>query len=150
MKKNNCCPLLKKKSISELESSTIEKIHDIYQQMLLRNADNVGLTHFGSMIESQKMTFDDVRNEIFNSKEGTAIRLSAHGTHFMTNDIFTQFFDRPASQEELDFYSDLVESKKFTQFFDRPASQEELDLYSDYFQNKTLSSREILEKIILE
>ena len=44
-------------------------IDDLYREILHRPADIQGLQHYGSLLESGKMTIDDVRNVLLNSEE---------------------------------------------------------------------------------
>jgi hypothetical protein len=57
------------KTLDELSENSIKQVNDLYLEILGRDADAVGLQHFGSLIESGKMTLEDLRDALLNSVE---------------------------------------------------------------------------------
>jgi len=57
------------KTIDELNPKTKRIIDNLYQEILLRPADQVGLEYYGSMLESGKITEYDLRQALLNSDE---------------------------------------------------------------------------------
>lgn len=57
------------KTANELNSTTKVTINNLYQEILHREADSQGMQYFGSMLESGKMSANDIRNALLNSTE---------------------------------------------------------------------------------
>ena len=57
------------RNIEDLSQETKNFIHTIYLELLNRTPDSNALQYFGSLIESKKMTEDDLRNAILQSEE---------------------------------------------------------------------------------
>ena len=111
------------KSIEELSTTTKKTIDDLYQEILYRPADNRGLQHFGSLLESGKMTIDDIRTALFNSEEKrlllesseqkTLDELSDQSKKAIDN-LYIELLRRPADRQGLEYYGSLLESGKMT------------------------------------
>ena len=57
------------KSVEELNSNTIDTINSLYQKVLLRQADGEGLQQYGSMMEIDKLSADELEEILRNSYE---------------------------------------------------------------------------------
>jgi len=57
------------KSIDELEDETKKSVDKIYQELLNRSVDPRGLLHFGNLLESGKISEEDLRQMILKSDE---------------------------------------------------------------------------------
>lgn len=107
--------LLDIKNIDELQDETKIIIESIYEDLLHRAPDRDGMMHYGSLLESNKITEIEIRNEIFNSEEALNVRLEQPAA-YIVDFIFVDMFGRHATQEELDTYSPLIHEKKMTRF----------------------------------
>ena len=102
-----------RKTMDELSAGTKKTINDMYRQILQRPADQAGLEYYGSMLESGKMTVDDIRNALLNSQEALDIRLS-DPTKRTVDDLYVQIFHKHADEKTLDHYILLLASKNMT------------------------------------
>lgn len=57
------------KTLDELSKNSKKQVNDLYLEILGRDADAEGLQHFGSLIEVGKMTAEELRDALLNSKE---------------------------------------------------------------------------------
>ena len=99
-------------------------IDDLYREILLRPADPEGLQHFGSLLESGKITEDEIRAQLLNSDERkylllpqdykTVEKLSDH-TITLINSHYEEILLRPADPEGLQHFGSLLESGKITE-----------------------------------
>lgn len=60
-------------------------VDDLYHEILHRSADEVGLQHYASLLESKKMSIEDIRRTLLNSDEYKS--LAAVDSCFVHNDI---------------------------------------------------------------
>ena len=111
-----------RKSISELNSATVEKIHSLYEEQLHRQADEIGLIFYGSLLESEKISVEEIRSQLWHSEEGTNIRLNSE-------------LNRPIDEA-------------FRELFGRHATDDELDLYNELFSNQTMTKEKLHELIL--
>jgi len=102
-----------KKSLDELSETTIIIIDEIYLDILQRKADSLGLTHFGSLLESNKITTDEIRDSVYNSKEALTLRLDTV-TKTVIDDYFFSILERHATENELNYYEEQIRSKQIT------------------------------------
>jgi len=66
-----------KASLQSVEMKTIEElggeskiiVNNLYKEILFRSADSEGLEHYASLLESGKITIEDIRKELLNSEE---------------------------------------------------------------------------------
>jgi ribosome-associated toxin RatA of RatAB toxin-antitoxin module len=102
-----------KKTMSDLSNDSKKIVDDLYRELLHRPADVQGLEHYGSLLESNQINQDDLRNTIFNSKEGLNIRL-AHPVIRIIDDAYVEVFDKHADEEIIMHYYDLVVENKLS------------------------------------
>ena len=81
----------KPKTIDQLNEETINVINDLYEKILLREADPEGLVHFGNLFESG-MTSDKIRAILLESDEGKNIS-SIHPVRSKILTIYDYIFD---------------------------------------------------------
>lgn len=103
------------KNVDELQETTKIIIESIYEEMLHREPDSDGLIYFGSLLEANKITEKEIRQRIFESEEGLAIRLEQPGA-YTVDDLFREILNRSATQDELDHFAPLLYSKNMTKF----------------------------------
>ena len=52
-----------------ITDQNVRIIDNVYREVLLRPADEIGLKYYGSLLESGKITVDDIRNKLMTSEE---------------------------------------------------------------------------------
>ncbi len=57
--------------IDNIKPETRKAINELYMEILKRLADDEGLLYYSAMFESEKLSLDDIRNELLQSKERT-------------------------------------------------------------------------------
>ena len=62
------------KTIGELKDETKKIIDDLYREILYRPADELGMAYFGSMLESGKLTAEDIKKALLESDEYKAMQ----------------------------------------------------------------------------
>jgi len=97
------------KEIDELNEETKIMIDGLYQEVLERTADDYGLQYFGSLYESDKITSDEIRDELEHSEEKTILILNVGQKRFV-DETFRHYLKRPATTEELDHYNLLLQN----------------------------------------
>ncbi|MGI0011647.1 MAG: DUF4214 domain-containing protein, partial [Nitrosopumilaceae archaeon] len=55
--------------LHKFDSKSKKTVDDLYREILRRPADEIGLQHYASMLESGKMTVDDIRKALLESDE---------------------------------------------------------------------------------
>ena len=95
------------KSIDELSLETKNIINNLYNKLLLRDADPVGLKYFGNLLESGT-TSDEIRMLFLESDEWKNASIF-HPVRTEIQDIFTEFFDREPSMSELNYYHKMID-----------------------------------------
>jgi hypothetical protein len=63
------------KSLSEINNQTKKTVDDLYREILYRPADPQGLQYYALLLDSGKMTKEDVRNALLNSTERKSMNL---------------------------------------------------------------------------
>lgn len=61
--------MVEMKTVDELSDESKKIVDDLYRGILRRPADDLGLAHFGSLLESGKMTVEDIRKALLESNE---------------------------------------------------------------------------------
>ena len=92
----------KQKTIDQLNEETINVINDLYEKILLREADPEGLVHFGNLFESG-MTSDKIVTMFIESDEAKSIALS-HPVRSKIVNVYLLIFDRQPGISEVDHY----------------------------------------------
>ena len=102
---------------------SIVQIDSIYREVLLRSVDKPAERYYVKLIEDEKITFDEIRNELLESdeyqrllvlKEFTSLDGISPETKEMINKIFQETLERDADRSGLLYYSALFESGKLT------------------------------------
>jgi hypothetical protein len=104
--------LLTSKSDNELSVETKEVINDLYNKILLRDADPVGMAHFGKLLETGK-TPNEIRTLLIESEEGKHIFIF-HPVRGEIKILYRELFDRPATDYELDYYHKMIDNNTMT------------------------------------
>ena len=97
----------KPKTIDQLNEETINVINDLYEKILLREADPVGLIHFGNLFESG-MTSDKIRVMLLESDEGKTISL-IHPVRGKIMMVYEYIFDRQPDNSFVDHYHKMID-----------------------------------------
>ena len=94
--------ITEKKTIEQLNEETINVINDLYEKILLREADPEGLVHFGNLFESG-MTSDKIVTMFVESDEAKSIALN-HPVRNKIVNVYLLIFDRQPGISEVDHY----------------------------------------------
>ena len=84
--------------------------------MLLRNADEDALVYWGTILEYEISTEEEIREEIYNSPEAIDTRklfdldLDTFGYEKMIIGTFIDLIDREPTQEELEYYTEFYKN----------------------------------------
>ena len=97
----------KPKTIDQLNEETINVINDLYEKILLREADPVGLIHFGNLFESG-MTSDKIRVMLLESDEGKTIS-HIHPVRGKIMMVYEYIFDRQPDNSFVDHYHKMID-----------------------------------------
>ncbi len=62
-------------------------VEDVYQEILLRDADSLGLDYFSTMLKKGTLTINDIRNTLYSSEEAKSIRNFTHYSDKYWNDL---------------------------------------------------------------
>jgi len=98
------------KQIDQLKEETKIKIEDIYREILSRPADKEGLEHYGTLLELEKLSLDEIKENIFNSPEALSIRISAP-TQKLIDELYFEIHGKHADLDTLYYYRTLLENK---------------------------------------
>jgi len=140
------------------DNKTKKIIDDIYREILLRPADQEAFQYWGSLLENNLKTEEEIRTEILNSDEKKHI-LSLNKikgidelkieTKKIIDDIYREILLRPADQEAFQYWGSLLENKKMDRLEIRKnilKSQESLDLKR--FDLTTRDIKDLFEDIL--
>ena len=97
----------KQKTIDQLNEETINVINDLYEKILLREADPEGLVYFGNLFESG-MTSDKIRAILLESDEGKNIS-STHPVRSKILTVYDYIFDDNPDNSFVDHYHKMVD-----------------------------------------
>ena len=95
------------KSLEEINPETKNNINKLYREFLNRDADTAGMIYFGTMLELEEMTEEEIKHELFYSSEGIGLRYQKVGVSPVDR-AFVDIFDRHATQDELDKFVPLI------------------------------------------
>ena len=100
------------KSIDELSDETKNTINDLYEKILLREADPEGLKYFGNLLENGT-TSDEIRVILLESDEGKNMSLfNLDRTHIKS--LYRELFDRVANDAEINYYHKMIDDGLMT------------------------------------
>ena len=101
----------KPKTIDQLNEETINVINDLYEKILLREADPVGLIHFGNLFESG-MTSDKIRVMLLQSEERKIV-VAAHPVRTTILSVYEYIFDRQPDNSFVHNYVKVIDCKRW-------------------------------------
>ena len=101
--------------LMQLSDNTTTVIDNLYLDLLNRPVDVHGLAYWGSLLENEMVTEEEIKEEIHNSKEATYIREKENpelasptlGYENMITGLFINALDRYPTQEELEHYTEI-------------------------------------------
>ena len=73
--KKSLLVIQERKTVDELSSESKQIIDDLYREILLRPADTEAFEYWGSMLESEIITKQELRKNILNSDEALALSI---------------------------------------------------------------------------
>ena len=113
--KKSLLVLQEMKTVDELSNETKQIIDDLYREILLRPADVEALEYWGSMLESEIITKQELRKNILKSDEALSMKLFNPQTAQMIYDIFNDVLDRDPSKSEASHYKYLINIEEITE-----------------------------------
>lgn len=102
------------KQINELQSETKSKIDQLYREILLRPADEMGLKSYGTSLELGRLSLEEIEQSLFNSDEALALRISLPNMKLI-DDLYMEVNGKHADLETLHYYRDLLEKHDMSQ-----------------------------------
>ena len=109
-----------RKTLEELDPSTRTTINSLYQEVLHRKADPLGMQYYGSQLEAGKMAVSEIRAALLNSDEAkhlieikTVEELNST-TKATINYLYEQILHREADPQGMQYFGSLLESGKLT------------------------------------
>ena len=124
-------------------------IDDLYREILLRPADSQGLIKFSTLLEKEKMTVNEIRNELLNSEEYHSMILPSDlkeisdlskNTKNSIDELYNIILRRNADTTGLQYFGSALENGKMTLSEIRSAI-----LISDEFYSLPVETRELEE-----
>ena len=101
----------------ELKNKTRKTIDDLYMKILDRHVDDTGLVNFGSMLENGKITLEDIKRELKNSKEYMRVfhpvarkKEIRNDTRKTIDDLYMKILGRHADSDGIEFFGSMLES----------------------------------------
>jgi len=140
------------------DNKSIKIIDDLYREILLRPADQEALQYWGSLLENNIKTEEEIRSEILNSdekkhilslKEIKGIEEITTESIKIIDDLYREILLRPADQEALQHWGSLLENEKIDKLELRKnilKSQEAIDLKR--FDHTTRDIKDLFEDIL--
>jgi len=104
--------LMEMKSIDELSDETKNTINDLYEKILLREADPEGLKYFGNLLENGT-TSDEIRVILLESDEGKNMSLF-NLDRIQIKFLYRDLFDRVANDAEINYYHKMIDDGLMT------------------------------------
>ena len=95
------------------DSETKKIIDDLYREILLRPADNVGLEYWGSLLENKNFDELEIRKSILKSDEAIDLKRFDR-TASKLSDLYEDIFKREIYYPELIHYKYLVDIEELT------------------------------------
>ena len=100
-----------RKTVDDLSNDARTTVDNLYRELLYRPADVQGLEYYGSLLDSNKITPDDLRTIILESDEKMNLRLSNTVIRII-DDAYMEVFDKHADEQTITDYYDLVIENK--------------------------------------
>ena len=100
-------------SITELKEESKLQIDNLYKEILQRSADKEGLEHFGTLLELEKLSLEEIEEQLFNSQESLSIRISLPANKLI-DDLYMEVNGRHADWDTLNYYVQLLGNKTMT------------------------------------
>jgi len=101
------------KQINELKDETIIQIDKLYREILQRPYDEEGMKHYGTLLELEKLSLNDIEKQLFNSQEALSIRISGP-VEKMIDDLYLEIHGKHADLDVLNYYKVLFANKTMT------------------------------------
>ncbi len=101
------------KDVDELKTETKKIIDDLYREILLRPADDVGLEYWGSLLENKNFDELEIRKSILKSDEAIDLKRFDR-TASKLSDLYEDIFKREIYYPELIHYKYLVDIEELT------------------------------------
>ena len=95
----------------DFDNPNEKTVDNLYRELLYRPADVQGLEYYGSLLDSNKITPDDLRTIILESDEKMNLRLSNTVIRII-DDAYMEVFDKHADEQTITDYYDLVIENK--------------------------------------
>lgn len=109
--------------ISEISDETKDILNDLYQEVLYRDVDLVGLQIFGPLLENKQITVEEMRQKLLDSEEKkytmdpaerkTIYELSDEIRN-LVNDTYRELLFRSVDKWGLEYYGNMLESNRIT------------------------------------
>ncbi|MGI0011327.1 MAG: DUF4214 domain-containing protein [Nitrosopumilaceae archaeon] len=112
-----------RKSTFELSNETKRIVNSLYREILYRDADLIGMEHFGSLLEAGKITTVDLKKILLESDERKGLLLPnekksvnelSDETKQKLNALYQEMFLHEADPKGLEYWGSLLEAKKIT------------------------------------
>jgi len=142
-------------SIENLTSQTVNDINELYQEILFRPADSIGLQHFGSLIENKKLTFEELKELLLKSNEKILyekntlkgiIRIQfGNSEGRLPFDEKYNFLDLSDFKKNSEINNDTVISLNsiFNEILDRPIDDKSLQYFGILLDSKQISLNDL-------
>jgi len=107
----------------EIKTENGKIIDGLYREILLRPADTEALEYWGSLLESETITVNEIRTEILNSderkfllalEEMKTVEELDDETKKIIDGLYREILLRPADTEALEYWGSLLESEVIT------------------------------------
>ena len=98
------------KQIHELREETKMNIDNIYREILQRPYDKQGMEHYGTLLELEKLSIEDIENQLFNSQEALNLRIGSP-LYQMIDDVYMEVTGNHADWDVLYYYQNLFTNK---------------------------------------
>lgn len=105
------------KNIDELSDDTKNTVNELYEIILRRNADPEGLQYFGSLLESEKFSKSDIRNELLKSSEFASLPVDTRSLDVISkenqniiNSTHYELFGKYAEKKTIQVFGIFLES----------------------------------------
>ena len=106
------------KSVDQLTDNTKNTIDELYEIVLRRSADTQGMAHFGTLLELEKMTDVNIRDELLKSLEFGSLPVETRSLDMISEDtkdyinfIHHEVTGQPADKKILRVFGILMDSK---------------------------------------
>ena len=96
------------KQISELKNETKNTISELYEKILQREPDVSGLQHYGTLLELEKLSIDEIELALFNSEEALSMRGANLPGKKLINDLYFDLTGKNPDLDTLNYYVNLL------------------------------------------